>query len=319
MDILNFISWIKGGRQVTTVDPNRTLLAVGLKDNRRDDSYLSGAITVQDFVNQYGTGPTGPTGPAGATGATGAAGATGQTGAQGVPGANGAVGPAGLEWQGAWVSGTSYVEDDAVAYDGASWFCILATSGTTTPDLDTTHWALLAAQGAQGLQGIQGVPGPGVSGFKAIGAIPEGSVVTGGTALTPYISGSILVPANTLATNSVLQTSWGVYRTGSNVVQSQIYVNTSNTLVGATRIATGANQSADGGWFRNERDFQKKGNKIYGYNFLQQVANDITFTSNFRDEVTINPAADLYIIFAVLLGDTSEQATINRVRITEHS
>jgi hypothetical protein len=62
MDILNFISWIKGGRQVTTVDPNKTLLAVGLKDSRRDDSYLSGAITVQDFVNQYGTGATGATG-----------------------------------------------------------------------------------------------------------------------------------------------------------------------------------------------------------------------------------------------------------------
>jgi hypothetical protein len=313
MDILNFISWIKGGRQVTTVDPNKTLLAVGLKDSRRDDGYLSGAITVQDFVNQYGTGPAGPAGPTGLTGLTG------QTGAQGVPGANGAVGPAGLNWQGLWVSGTAYVADDAVGYGGASYFCINATSGTTTPDLDTTNWALLAAQGAQGLQGIQGVPGPNISGFKAIGAIPEGSVVTGGTTLTPYISGSILVPANTLATNSVLQTSWGVYRTGFNVVQSQIYVNTSNSLVGATRIATGANQSADGGWLRNERDFQKVGNKIYGYNFLQQITNDITFTSNFRDEVTIDPTVDLYIIFAVLLGDTSEQATINRVRITEHS
>jgi hypothetical protein len=110
-----------------------------------------------------------------------------------------------------------------------------------------------------------------------------------------------------------------VYRTGSAVVQSQIWVNTSNTLVGATRIATGANQSADGGWFRNERDFQIKSNVLYGYNFAQQIANDITFVSNTRDQVTIDPTVDLYIIFAVLLGDTSEQATINRVRITEHS
>lgn len=51
MDILNFISWIKGGRQVTTVDPSKTLLPVGLKDGRRDDGYLAGAITVQDFLN----------------------------------------------------------------------------------------------------------------------------------------------------------------------------------------------------------------------------------------------------------------------------
>jgi len=140
MDILNFISWIKGGRQVTTVDPSKTLLPVGLKDNRRDDSYLTGAITVQDFANQFGPGPAGPAGPIGLTG---------PTGANGLPGP---VGPAGLEWQGAWVSGNSYVADDAVGYGGASYFCINATSGTTDPSLDTANWALLASQGAIGPQ-----------------------------------------------------------------------------------------------------------------------------------------------------------------------
>jgi hypothetical protein len=80
-------------------------------------------------------------------------------GSQGPQGVAGPVGPAGLEWKGAWASGTSYVADDAVGYNGASWFCILATSGTTTPDLDTTHWALLAAQGAQGPTGPQGPAG----------------------------------------------------------------------------------------------------------------------------------------------------------------
>jgi hypothetical protein len=52
MDILNFISWIKGSRVVTSVDPTKTLLPVGLKDNRRDDGYLAGAITVSDFAAQ---------------------------------------------------------------------------------------------------------------------------------------------------------------------------------------------------------------------------------------------------------------------------
>jgi hypothetical protein len=56
MDILNFISWIKGGRQVTTVDPSKTLLPVGLKDGRRDDGYLAGAISVADFLNLVPTG-----------------------------------------------------------------------------------------------------------------------------------------------------------------------------------------------------------------------------------------------------------------------
>lgn len=54
MDILNFISWLKGGRVVNTVDAAKTLLPVGLKDNKRDDGYLAGAITVEDFTTQVG-------------------------------------------------------------------------------------------------------------------------------------------------------------------------------------------------------------------------------------------------------------------------
>lgn len=50
MDILNFISWIKGKRVVTSVDPAKTLLPVALKDGRRDDDYITGAITVEDFA-----------------------------------------------------------------------------------------------------------------------------------------------------------------------------------------------------------------------------------------------------------------------------
>jgi hypothetical protein len=94
----------------------------------------------------------------------GATGATGQTGAQGIPGTPGAVGPAGLEWRGTWSAAGVYVLDDAVSYGGSSWFCIDPVGpSATTPDLDPTNWALLAAQGAQGIQGIQGVPGVGAN------------------------------------------------------------------------------------------------------------------------------------------------------------
>jgi len=146
MDILNFIYWIRSGRQVTTVDANKTLIPLGLKDGRRDDDYLAGAISVADFVAQYSQGPAGPQG------------VQGPIGPQGIPGP---VGPAGLNWQGAWSAGSSYVVDDAVGYGGASWFCIDPVGPTaTTPDNDPTNWALLASQGAQGIQGIPGVQGP---------------------------------------------------------------------------------------------------------------------------------------------------------------
>lgn len=146
MDILNFISWIKGKRIVTAVDPASTVLPVGLRDPRRDDNYLTGAITVQDFAAQMPAGPTGAQGPAGPQGVAGP------------------VGPAGLNWQGSWSALGTYVIDDAVGYGGASWFCIDPVGpSATTPDLDPTNWALLASQGSPGTagpQGIQGVPGP---------------------------------------------------------------------------------------------------------------------------------------------------------------
>ena len=50
MDILNFISWIKGSRIVSTADATRTLIPLGLKDSKRDDGYLAGAISVEDFL-----------------------------------------------------------------------------------------------------------------------------------------------------------------------------------------------------------------------------------------------------------------------------
>lgn len=115
----------------------------------KGDNTLARIGHVNQLVDQINsTSLIGPVGPQGVQGPTGPQGPIGP------------VGPAGLNWQGAWASGTSYVADDAVGYGGASYFCILATSGTTAPDVDTTHWALLASQGAQGATGPTGAQGP---------------------------------------------------------------------------------------------------------------------------------------------------------------
>jgi hypothetical protein len=97
----------------------------------------------------------------GPQGVQGTAGAQGAQGVQGPIGPLGPVGPAGLNWQGVWGDETAYFVDDAVSWNGASWFCILDTILTVNPfpDEDTTHWALLASQGAQGAQGAQGPTG----------------------------------------------------------------------------------------------------------------------------------------------------------------
>jgi hypothetical protein len=95
--------------------------------------------------------------------ATVGVGSEGPQGVQGPAGPPGPVGPAGLEWQGTWNKNTSYVENDAVGFSGASYFCILDIPGSAlnqNPNNDPTHWALLASQGAIGPQGVQGPTGP---------------------------------------------------------------------------------------------------------------------------------------------------------------
>ena len=219
MDILNFISWIKGKRIVTTVAPSETLIPVGLKDGRRDDDYLAGAITAQNFINQIATvipgGSQGPIGP------------------QGVPGP---VGPAGLNWQGAWSALGTYVIDDAVGYAGASWFCVANVGpSATTPNLDPTKWALLASQGSpgsQGPQGIQGVPGPSGSGL-------------------PYwveINGTDLTVWNNGKGNVISNTSFGQYALKSNTTgqnnSTYGYFALTNNTTGNENTAFGYNALA---------------------------------------------------------------------------
>jgi len=105
-------------------------------------------------------GPTGATGPAGATGPQGLPGVAGADGATGPTGATGPIGPAGLTWKGAWSATGTYAKDDAVGYNGASYFCLAAVSNSSnTPTSDPTKWALLASQGATGLQGAAGPRG----------------------------------------------------------------------------------------------------------------------------------------------------------------
>jgi hypothetical protein len=156
-------------------------------------------------------------------------GPAGSQGVQGPAGPIGPVGPAGLEWQGSWTSGTSYVANDAVGYDGASWFCILATSGTTTPDVDTTHWALLASQGAQGPQGVQGPTG--AQGPAGSGAALTNASAAGGTFSSPTpITVDVFTTA--LTNNSDNYYSVPNYTNDQSKIGKKIYIR-NNTFYGA--------------------------------------------------------------------------------------
>ena len=169
---------------------------------KRISSLEKRVVDLYHKVKQQLVGPQGP---------------QGVEGPQGPQGALGPVGPAGLEWQGLWNEDTSYAQDDAVGYAGASWFCISAVTGTNndSPDNDTDHWALLAAQGAQGQDGAPGVQGPigpqGPSG--AASQTLQETVALGNTIVDLYsrttlrASGVSVVDENTLIGNALYKDS----------------------------------------------------------------------------------------------------------------
>lgn len=94
------------------------------------------------------TGPQGATGATGAQGTTGAQGAqgpqgdTGSTGATGATGAQGPQGAKGLNWRGAWASGTTYAVDDAIQHNSRAYVALTAHSNSEPPN--TTNWSLLS-------------------------------------------------------------------------------------------------------------------------------------------------------------------------------
>jgi len=185
----------------TLSNPTEDDILIGTDVNSSDVTKNFSIGSIIDLIGDIDQGPIGPQGN------------TGPTGPQGP------VGPAGLNWQGNWNKNNSYVEDDAVGFGGASYFCILDVGGgalNDNPENDTTHWALLASQGAVGPTGPAGPIGPqgpagGVT-YKVYTALLKR---TGTTVQSP------IVLENTLGTLTFSYDSQGIYNlTSANLFET---------------------------------------------------------------------------------------------------
>lgn len=111
-------------------------------------------------------------GPKGTDGANGTDGAQGPKGDKGDKGDTGAAGATGLNWKGEYDLSIEYVPNDAVAYQGTTYFSL--TTHTGIPPLPAnSDWAVLASAGTKGDKGDKGDTGiagsdgtPGIQGPK---------------------------------------------------------------------------------------------------------------------------------------------------------
>ena len=207
----------------------------------------------------------------------------------------------------------------AASGGGATWGGITGTLSSQT-DLQT---ALNAKQdtlvsgtniktvNGNSLVGSGNVTIAGASPYTTVGN-SAGILVNNSTANT--ISASILIPGNTLVATQVLQLRAQVRKIGgSGTVNVRFYVNTTNSLVGATQIAQGLNMTGSGLMQRVGRDFYITNSSLQCYVPTNGLATDLS--SGPMTNVTYTLANAYYLIAAIQCSTLLEDGTITRLNL----
>jgi hypothetical protein len=146
-----------------------------------------------------------------------------------------------------------------------------------------------------------------ITGEEIINAIPVPSVnprtlasfnglnLTGST---NQISASVLIPAGTISTNNTIYIKGFLNKTaGTTNSTPRFYINTTNSLSGATFLGAGNGMGTSVYFQRFERNIFFDGTNLNSFNSATSSAND--YTSSGITLTSFNPAVNHYLIFAV--------------------
>jgi len=203
----------------------------------------------------------------------------------------------------------------AASGGGATWGGITGTLSAQT-DLQTALNAkqdtLVSGTNIKTVNGNSLVGSGDVSiGPKLLGFSGILGTNTTGTAIT--ICHSLLIPANTLGTNNILQLIFRMYRVSGAVGQlyGRIYFNTTNSLTGATLFNTlfTMNNGHQTGYV--ERNFSYNGTNLTSYS--NAAFSDYT-TGNIVN-VAFNRSVDNYVIFTMQCQNIADVANINLFKV----
>jgi hypothetical protein len=146
-----------------------------------------------------------------------------------------------------------------------------------------------------------------------VASYSDGTTVTG--TLTETLSQSLLIPANTFSSNGMLDILCRISKTGMNAqVAFKMYKNTSNTLTGATLIATLSSGMGFANLFaQGIRTFRINSNTISGMGATTTNYNDYNTTSTISS-TTFTTNVDNYILFSITLSNVADSANISMAR-----
>lgn len=149
-----------------------------------------------------------------------------------------------------------------------------------------------AITGQQIINASQG--GSGSSNPKTLASL-TGLNLTGNT---NQISTSYRIPGGTLvANNSIYIRNVLTKSAGSNPSNGRIYLNTTNSLTGATLLGTSAGMTGSNYIQRFERNYYYDGTHLYVYTPTNQISTDLTI--GVLTKVIYNASIDYFLIFAV--------------------
>ena len=115
---------------------------------------------------------------------------------------------------------------------------------------------------------------------------------------TNQISASVLIPSGTISTNnSIFINSLLTKTAGSTTSTGRIYINTSNSLSGATLLATLNGMNASNNYQRIYRTYFFDGTNLNG--LLANAAGSSDVLTNIITLTPFNPATAYYLLFAV--------------------
>lgn len=162
--------------------------------------------------------------------------------------------------------------------------------------------------------------GGGGGAVTTIGIGTTGINVTGTTSNT--ITQSILIPANTLASNNALDIVARFRKTGTaGSSLYRIYINSSNSLTGATlisnlyTIASGATILSH----QNQRTFFYDGTTLTTNSSTGSNITDIIQLTSSTFSFVLNSTIDYYLIFAIQLNNSTDSSAINGYRVLKYA
>lgn len=152
-----------------------------------------------------------------------------------------------------------------------------------------------------------------ITGAEILQAIPVAetnpTTLASGTGLnltgsTNQISASVLIPAGTLTANKSIWVRNILTKTaGSTTSTGRIYINTTNSLTGATLLGTGQTMNGTTYFQRFERNFLFDGTNLIGISVVNGFATDLTAST--ISNIAFNRLVDNYLIFAVQNSSTT--------------